>query len=56
MESICSSETLVVTQRSTWRYIPEVDTLLKVPLSSRMRQASDCTDLKISFNISLVLL
>jgi hypothetical protein len=27
MEAICSSETLVDAQRTTWRYIPEVDTL-----------------------------
>jgi hypothetical protein len=29
MEAISSSETLVDTQRTTWRYIPEVDTLKK---------------------------
>jgi hypothetical protein len=28
MEAICSSETSVDTQRTTQRYIPEVDTLL----------------------------
>jgi hypothetical protein len=27
MEAICSSETSVDTKRTTWRYIPEVDTL-----------------------------
>jgi hypothetical protein len=27
MEGICSSETSVDAQRTTWRYIPEVDTL-----------------------------
>jgi hypothetical protein len=27
MEVICSSETSVDTQRTTWRHIPEVDTL-----------------------------
>jgi hypothetical protein len=27
MEAICSSETSVDTQRTTWQYIPEVDTL-----------------------------
>jgi hypothetical protein len=28
MEAICSSETSVATQQTTWRHIPEYDTLL----------------------------
>jgi hypothetical protein len=36
MEAMCSSETSVATQQTTWRHIPEDDTLQKLELIEQL--------------------